>query len=34
MLPASALALSTALLMAKRTDELRQIGGSPTADGE
>ena len=31
VLPASALALSTALLMAKRTDELRHSGGSPTA---
>ena len=31
VLPASALALSTALLTAKRTEELRAIGGSPTA---
>lgn len=29
--PASALALSTALLMANRTEELRASGGSPTA---
>ena len=31
VLPVSALALSTALLTAKRTEELRAIGGSPTA---
>ena len=31
VLPALALALSTALLTAKRTEELRAIGGSPTA---
>ena len=29
--PASALALSTALLTAKRTEELKASGGSPTA---
>ena len=32
MLPASALALSTALLTANRTEELRARGGSPTAN--
>ena len=32
VLPASALALSTALLMANRTEELRASGGSPTAE--
>ena len=31
--PASALALSTALLIANRTEELRASGGSPTAEG-
>jgi hypothetical protein len=31
VLPASVLALSTALLTAKSTEELRAIGGSPIA---